>query len=848
MNTTLQSSSSSSSIMSSVTYRNYKDKRKKFINPNKKMITNCLNIDDQKESLMFRIQNNNVIDKNKMLKHFIRQKFNNNSDDLNVKAGFLSNYHHHHHHQYHQKRPSFITSLISPSSSSSSSNQPSSILILIIMTIMISLFSHNFVVVFGQQRISNHHHPYHQNVRILQTKTNNLQQNQQKNMIKDFHMKKISNIRSIRPLATFIVKPKNLLPSIVQNNSDTLAVWNDKSPTMNITTTYQLVKKNKKKTKMSPNLKQFSDLNVDLMFEDSFDVNTTHYNETYGDDYDMGENLGTVIMPLDSSESNDGPTSIILPPPNSYQTNNNRFFNQQSNNDNQPEHSTIAKSNEVNPRLKMLMMTKLVEPKTNKIIYTNYYNGSNLYHPNQYHQSSDLVSINTPFNSNTQTFVDEQNPYHTSKSGDHVLRPFMRRTNTARSANNHNDFNHLRYPQKSDTQHRNKNDNELHWSVPVIELKRLTRTETSTKPTNQSVTQQSTSGRMMTLTTASPLITNHPIDTNQRDQLDSHQRLMMFHKRLPLLSNDEGFILTKPNVTDANMVEIIENNSMINKRDDSFNNDNNISNNRNEFKRRFGEIIESSRGRNFNSFKMNNNNNMNNRGLSAEDVSINDLEMDDEFKPSRLKNNNNNNNNMNNNNNNNNNGGSGQNNFHPKNINNNNNNNHNNNHNQPSIQQQQPPQSQNQVIFNPGITNQGFPPTLHQMMPLFFDKFMAQLSNGPPLHSNHIDNDIGDLDAPLERRLNGGKPLVPVVQPPSSKPIFVNEILPTGNEFDANFPTIASWPKIFRFTDGRINLHDFEREKKRSRIKFSHKMGKSHALFNIKRDSFLILHGGTFNQ
>ena len=44
MNTTLQSSSSSS-IMSSVTYRNYKDKRRKFINPNKKMITNCLNID-----------------------------------------------------------------------------------------------------------------------------------------------------------------------------------------------------------------------------------------------------------------------------------------------------------------------------------------------------------------------------------------------------------------------------------------------------------------------------------------------------------------------------------------------------------------------------------------------------------------------------------------------------------------------------------------------------------------------------------------------------------------------------------------------------------------------------------
>ncbi|OTF74421.1 hypothetical protein BLA29_004866, partial [Euroglyphus maynei] len=306
---------------------------------------------------------------------------------------------------------------------------------------------------------------------------------------------------------------------------------------------------------MSPNLKQFSDLNVDLVFEDSVDVNTTHYNETYGDD--LEHDLGTVIMPLDSSESNDGPTSVILPPPatNSYQSiNDNDDGNQGSNPDFPEQHSLIAKSNEVDLRPKMLMMTKLIEPKTNKVIYTNYYNGShNVYHhQNSYHPTTDLVS-----NSNTQTFVDDQRHYQTSKSGDHVLRPFLRRTNNApnnhhHSINNYNSFNHLEYPQKfseiSDShQHRrNKNDNEIKWSLPVIELKRLTRTESDqVKPETDQ--QQFTSGRLMRLTTASPLLANHPND--QRDQSDS-RRSMMFHKRLPLLSNDEGFILTKPNVTD----------------------------------------------------------------------------------------------------------------------------------------------------------------------------------------------------------------------------------------------------------------------------------------------------------
>lgn len=60
-----------------------------------------------------------------------------------------------------------------------------------------------------------------------------------------------------------------------------------------------------------------------------------------------------------------------------------------------------------------------------------------------------------------------------------------------------------------------------------------------------------------------------------------------------------------------------------------------------------------------------------------------------------------------------------------------------------------------------------------------------------------------------------------------------------------------SWPKIFRFTDGRINLSDFEKQKK---IRLSSKHGENHIesapiMFDgrpLKRKSFLILHGGVF--
>lgn len=61
------------------------------------------------------------------------------------------------------------------------------------------------------------------------------------------------------------------------------------------------------------------------------------------------------------------------------------------------------------------------------------------------------------------------------------------------------------------------------------------------------------------------------------------------------------------------------------------------------------------------------------------------------------------------------------------------------------------------------------------------------------------------------------------------------------------------WPKIFRFTDGRANLADFERQKKIRLSNLSHngddQIDPAPVIFDgrpLKRRSFLILHGGIF--
>ena len=55
---------------------------------------------------------------------------------------------------------------------------------------------------------------------------------------------------------------------------------------------------------------------------------------------------------------------------------------------------------------------------------------------------------------------------------------------------------------------------------------------------------------------------------------------------------------------------------------------------------------------------------------------------------------------------------------------------------------------------------------------------------------------------------------------------------------------MTEWPKIFKFTHGRSNLFDFERDKKMGKIRFSNE---EDPLYDgVHRDSFLILHGGSF--
>lgn len=97
---------------------------------------------------------------------------------------------------------------------------------------------------------------------------------------------------------------------------------------------------------------------------------------------------------------------------------------------------------------------------------------------------------------------------------------------------------------------------------------------------------------------------------------------------------------------------------------------------------------------------------------------------------------------------------------------------------------------------------------------------------------------------------------------PQSNPLFQRRRLTTNNNVpDVNqnsighsslshfqgedSPSITHWPKIFKFTDGRSNLYEFEKQKKQNKIKFS---SKETYFDHISRDSFLILHGGTYAQ
>lgn len=56
-------------------------------------------------------------------------------------------------------------------------------------------------------------------------------------------------------------------------------------------------------------------------------------------------------------------------------------------------------------------------------------------------------------------------------------------------------------------------------------------------------------------------------------------------------------------------------------------------------------------------------------------------------------------------------------------------------------------------------------------------------------------------------------------------------------------PSLTNWSKIFKFTDGRANFNEFEKQKKQGKIKFN---SEERYFDHIRRDYFLILHGGTY--
>lgn len=155
--------------------------------------------------------------------------------------------------------------------------------------------------------------------------------------------------------------------------------------------------------------------------------------------------------------------------------------------------------------------------------------------------------------------------------------------------------------------------------------------------------------------------------------------------------------------------------------------------------------------------------------------------------------------------------------------------------------------SPNQQHFNqvnapyrqPQPQPQPYQPGPQQMPPDFFNFFESPFQNPPP-------------------------PPPPPAQPQSSPtPLFqrrrltVNNNVPdiSHNSIGGGYPAYnyykgdeedaaAKWPKIFKFTDGRINLSEFEKDKKLGKVKFA----KEEPLFdNVRRDSFLILHGGTYS-
>ena len=132
--------------------------------------------------------------------------------------------------------------------------------------------------------------------------------------------------------------------------------------------------------------------------------------------------------------------------------------------------------------------------------------------------------------------------------------------------------------------------------------------------------------------------------------------------------------------------------------------------------------------------------------------------------------------------------------------------------------------------------NQGFSPD-------FFGLFESPFSPLAGLPPSNPSSNTANQDNLFQRRRLAIQNVVPdIVHNNIGSPNGYNYFSSPGGRDRED--EVIKYPKIFRFTDGRINLDSFEKEKKVGKIKF---LKKEPVFDNVRRDSFLILHGGTYS-
>ena len=160
------------------------------------------------------------------------------------------------------------------------------------------------------------------------------------------------------------------------------------------------------------------------------------------------------------------------------------------------------------------------------------------------------------------------------------------------------------------------------------------------------------------------------------------------------------------------------------------------------------------------------------------------------------------------------------------------------------------------------------PPPLHNMNNLnniHYNHQTMHHHNGDNHQLNHqifhhqpMDNEIGNGPLHPINTPNGHFQRRKLTLSNGNTAPALNEI--SNNNLGFGYPSYGlykgdeeagiKYPKIFKFVDGRVNLNDFEKEKKLGKIEFGKSVaedGNEYQFEHVRRDLFLILHGGSFS-